>query len=84
MKYNPLINDWAAGIHGFSRAHPQMPEQDAQGPLALLYQIQEWFKKITGLHGVTTQPVAGVKALKALKCFKHITVRMERHIAERY
>ena len=71
MKYNPLINDWAAGIHGFSRAHPQMPEQDAQGPLALLYQIQEWFKKITGLHGVTTQPVAGAQGeLVGLKMFQ--------------
>ena len=71
MKYNPLINDWAAGIHGFSQAHPQMPEQDAQGPLALLYQIQEWFKKITGLHGVTTQPVAGAQGeLVGLKMFQ--------------
>jgi glycine dehydrogenase len=59
MKYNPLLNDWAAGLEGFSKVHPQSPEEDAQGPLEILFEIQEWFKKITGLAGVTTQPIAG-------------------------
>ena len=62
MKYNPLLNDWAAGLDGFSKVHPQAPEEDAQGPLEILYEIQEWFKAITGLSGVTTQPVAGAPA----------------------
>lgn len=71
MKYNPLINDWAAALEGFANAHPQMPVEDAQGPLAVLYQIQEWFKKITGLAGVTTQPVAGAQGeLVGIKMFQ--------------
>ena len=44
MKYNPLLNDWSAGLEGFSKAHPQSPEEDAQGPLEILFEIQEWFK----------------------------------------
>ena len=71
MKYNPLINDWAAGLEGFAHAHPQMPTEDAQGPLSVLLRIQEWFKKITGLPGVTTQPVAGAQGeLVGLKMFQ--------------
>ncbi len=71
MKYNPMLNDWAAGLEGFSAAHPQMPLADGQGPLNVLYQIQEWFKKITGLPGVTTQPVAGAQGeLVGLKMFQ--------------
>ena len=71
MKYNPMLNDWAAGLDGFSRVHPQSPEADAQGPLEVLYEIQEWFKAITGLAGVTTQPVAGAQGeLVGLKLFQ--------------
>ena len=71
MKYNPLLNDWAASLPGFSNVHPQAPEIDCQGPLEILFEIQEWFKKITGLPGVTTQPVAGAQGeLVGLKLFQ--------------
>ena len=40
-------------------------------PLEILFEIQEWFKKITGLPGVTTQPVAGAQGeLVGLKLFQ--------------
>ena len=61
MKYNPYINDWAANLSGFVNTHPQAPIEEVQGCLELLYEIQEWFKGITGLPGVTTQPVAGAQ-----------------------
>lgn len=71
MKYNPLINDWAAGLPGFTNIHPQAPLQDIQGSLEILYQTQEWFKAITGLAGLTTQPVAGAQGeLVGLKMFQ--------------
>jgi glycine dehydrogenase len=71
MKYNPEINDWAAGLEGFTDTHPQAPEADVQGNLEVLYEIQEWFKKITGLPGLTTQPVAGAQGeLVGLKLFQ--------------
>lgn len=71
MKYNPEVNDWAAGLEGFTQTHPQAPESDVQGNLEVLFNIQEWFKKITGLPGVTTQPVAGAQGeLVGLKMFQ--------------
>ena len=71
MKYNPYINDWAAGLPGFADSHPQAPIDDVQGNLRLLFETQEWFKKITGLAGVTTQPVAGAQGeLVGIKLFQ--------------
>lgn len=71
MKYNPFINDWAASLEGFTNCHPQAPLEDAQGCLEILFETQEWFKKITGLPGVTTQPVAGAQGeLVGIKLFQ--------------
>lgn len=71
MKYNPYINDYAAGLQGFTDVHPQAPIEDVQGSLEVLYEIQEMFKAITGLPGVTTQPVAGAQGeLVGLKMFQ--------------
>jgi len=62
MKYNPYINDWAAGLPGFAELHPECPPEDAQGSLEILYLTQEYFKAITGLPAVTTQPMAARRA----------------------
>lgn len=71
MKYNPRVNDWAASLPGFTDIHPQAPVEDAQGCLYLLHEIQEWFKAITGLSAVTTQPLAGAQGeLVGLKLFQ--------------
>jgi glycine dehydrogenase len=71
MKYNPRINDWAAGLPGFTDGHPEAPSEDVQGSLALLHEIQEAFKRITGLAAVTTQPVAGAQGeLVSIKMFQ--------------
>jgi len=71
MKYNPYINEWAANLQGFTDIHPQAPIEDAQGCFEILYETQEWFKTITGLDAVTTQPVAGAQGeLVGLKMFQ--------------
>jgi glycine dehydrogenase len=71
MKYNPYINDYAASLPGFTDIHPEAPIEDVQGCLHVLYEIQEQFKAITGLPGVTTQPVAGAQGeLVGLKMFQ--------------
>lgn len=71
MKYNPVVNDWAAGLPGFTDVHPQAPVEDAQGCFYVLHEIQEWFKTITGLPAVTTQPVAGAQGeLVGIKLFQ--------------
>ncbi len=71
MKYNPKVNDWAASLPGFTDIHPQAPVEDAQGCLYVLHETQEWFKQITGLAAVTTQPLAGAQGeLVGLKLFQ--------------
>mgnify|MGYP000064824570 CR=1 FL=1 len=61
MKYNPYLNDYIAGLDDFQNTHPESDEADVQGNLEMIYQTQEYFKAITGLAGVTTQPVAGAQ-----------------------
>jgi glycine dehydrogenase len=71
MKYNPHINDYAAGLKGFTDLHPQAPLSDIQGNLEVIYETQEMIKAITGLPAVTTQPVAGAQGeLVGLKMFQ--------------
>jgi len=71
MKYNPFLNDFCASLEGFQKSHPEQLEETAQGNLEVLYEIQEAFKKITGLAAVTTQPVAGAQGeLVGLKMFQ--------------
>jgi glycine dehydrogenase len=71
MKYNPYINDWAASLDNFANIHPQTHNDFAQGNLQILFETQEFFKSITGLKAVTTQPVAGAQGeLVGLKLFQ--------------
>ncbi|MFG1512135.1 aminomethyl-transferring glycine dehydrogenase subunit GcvPB, partial [Halobacteriovorax sp. HFRX-2_2] len=71
MKYNPYVNDWAAGLPGFTMAHPDLEDKYTQGTLELLYHIQEDFKAITGLPGLVTQAVAGAQGeLVGIKMFQ--------------
>ena len=71
MKYNPYLNDYVAAFPGFADSHPQAPEADVQGNLEVIYQTQEYFKAITGLPAVTTQPLAGAQGeLVGIKLFQ--------------
>ncbi len=83
MKYNPYINDYCASLKGFTTTHPQTHEKFVQGNLEILFEIQEFFKRVTGLPGVTTQPVAGAQGeLVGLKLFQayHKSLNQERDI----
>ncbi len=59
MKYNPKINEDMARLPGFALAHPLQPIDTVQGSLALMYELQELLKEITGLGAVSLQPAAG-------------------------
>lgn len=61
MKYNPTINDRAAGLPGMGNTHPEQPEETVQGSLELMYELQEWLGEILGLPYVTLQPAAGAQ-----------------------
>ena len=61
MKYNPKVNDEAAGLEGFARIHPYAPEAVVQGALALMHELERMLAEITGMDGVTLQPAAGAQ-----------------------
>ncbi len=61
MKYNSRLNEKTARIAGFTGLHPLAPEQEAQGALELIYNLQEDLAEITGLPGVSLQPAAGAQ-----------------------
>ncbi len=59
MKYNPRVNEWAAGLPGFATLHPWQRDADMQGALELLYYLRVFLAEIAGLDEVTLQPAAG-------------------------
>src|SRR5437764_1070949 len=59
MKYNSRLNERVARIAGFANLHPLASEEDAQGALEVIYELQESLSAITGLPGISLQPAAG-------------------------
>jgi glycine dehydrogenase subunit 2 len=59
MKYNSRLNEKVARIPGFANLHPLSSEEDAQGALRVIYELQQHLAEITGLPGISLQPAAG-------------------------
>lgn len=45
MKYNPKVNELLASLEGHTNLHPLMSDEDSQGALQLMYNLQEALKK---------------------------------------
>jgi len=61
MKYNPKINEWAARLPGFAAQHPYAPEEQLQGVIELMVQMERMLAEIAGLDAVCLQPAAGAQ-----------------------
>jgi glycine dehydrogenase subunit 2 len=61
MKYNPRVNEAAARLPGLAGAHPYLPEEKVQGPLALMWHLERALAEIGGFAAVTLQPAAGAQ-----------------------
>ena len=59
MKYNPKACNQYAMLPEFLGRHPLAPESSGQGLLACLYELQEMLKEVTGMRGVSLNPMAG-------------------------
>ncbi len=59
MKYNPKVNELLAALEGFCDLHPLQNDEDSQGALKLMYNLQEALKVVTGMDAMTLQPAAG-------------------------
>ncbi|MFB6101194.1 MAG: aminomethyl-transferring glycine dehydrogenase subunit GcvPB [Haloplanus sp.] len=58
MKYNPKFTEDVASHRG-NRVHPLRTDDDKQGVLRLLYEMQDTLARIGGMDAVTLQPPAG-------------------------
>jgi glycine cleavage system P protein (glycine dehydrogenase) subunit 2 len=59
MKYNPRINEEVVRLAGLAQLHPLQPEDQVQGALALMWELEQALIAVTGLVRVTLQPAAG-------------------------
>lgn len=59
MKYNPKVNELMSNLDKFTNLHPAISDDDSQGALELMYNLQEKLKYLTGMDAVTLQPAAG-------------------------
>lgn len=63
MKYDPKINEVAAGLTGFTSLHPMLAQlangQGCQGAMHVLYTLERSLCAITGMEAFTLQPMAG-------------------------
>jgi glycine dehydrogenase subunit 2 len=59
MKHNPRLNEKVARMPGFADLHPLAPVDTAQGAFAVIYELGEWLKTLTGMAGVAMAPKAG-------------------------
>ncbi|HEY6378965.1 MAG TPA: aminomethyl-transferring glycine dehydrogenase subunit GcvPB [Candidatus Dormibacteraeota bacterium] len=59
MKYNPAVDEQLAGVPGFADLHPYQDEDDVQGALALMHELEGLLARITGMDRVSLQPAAG-------------------------
>ncbi len=59
MKYNPKVNEWAAGLPGLAGSHPLDPAAMSQGSLELQWLLAELLREVSGMAAVSLQPAAG-------------------------
>ncbi|MEI6413696.1 MAG: aminomethyl-transferring glycine dehydrogenase subunit GcvPB [Pseudomonadota bacterium] len=61
MKYNPRGAQTMATLPGFLGRHPLGPENQGQGVLACLYELQTLLAEVTGMAEVSLSPAAGAQ-----------------------
>ena len=59
MKYNPVVDEQLAGLPGFADIHPYQDEDDVQGALQLMWELERLLAELTGMARFTLQPAAG-------------------------
>jgi glycine cleavage system P protein (glycine dehydrogenase) subunit 2 len=73
MKYNPVANEAAAALPGFTEIHPYQDEETVQGALELMWRLEQALCAVVGVDRVTLQPAAGAHgewtALRMIQAF---------------
>ena len=61
MKYNPRINDAMANLPGLRDLHPFVPDELAQGALAVMWQLERALSSLFGMAAFSLNPAAGAQ-----------------------
>ncbi len=61
MKYNPKINEKLAATPGIAGSHPLLGEELSQGALQIMFELQTFLARLTGMAAVSLQPAAGAQ-----------------------
>ncbi len=59
MKYNPKVNEDVSRYEGFVNLHPYQSQEQCQGILQILYELEKTLTEICGMEEFTLQPAAG-------------------------
>ena len=59
MKYNPAVNEYTAGLPGFTQVHPLQEADTVQGCREVCGRLETMLCEITGMDAMTLQPAAG-------------------------
>jgi glycine dehydrogenase subunit 2 len=59
MKYNPKVNEVTARLSGLADLHPLQPDDQIQGALALMWELERELAEVSGFDAVSLQPAAG-------------------------
>jgi glycine dehydrogenase subunit 2 len=59
MKYNPRINDAMASLPGLRDLHPFVPDELAQGALAIMWELERALSSLFGMAAFSLMPSAG-------------------------
>jgi glycine dehydrogenase (decarboxylating) len=59
MKYNPKVHEEIAFADAWANLHPAQREDETQGALQVMFDLEHWLQEITGCHALTLQPAAG-------------------------
>ena len=59
MKYNPVVDEQLAWLDGFANLHPYQDQDDVQGALRLMWELERMLANITGMARMSLQPAAG-------------------------
>src|SRR5262249_8868853 len=59
MKHNPRVNERVVMLPGFRDLHQLQEEDDAQGALDLMWELERILAEVAGLPAITLQPAAG-------------------------
>jgi glycine dehydrogenase subunit 2 len=63
VKYNPKINEVIARSPKASALHPYQDEDTVQGALQIMYEMDTFFREISGMDRFTLQPSSGSHAI---------------------